>query len=119
LRREVIELSGDSLSSSPGSILTAVNLRFAVKIPVEFREAGSKRWLMGYTEDMGSTGVLFRAGEWVQPSSKIEMIFRLPVQNPCDLVCKGVVLRVDLPAHAGLLPTIAATIENYKFVRHP
>jgi hypothetical protein len=96
-----------------------VNLRFAVKIPVEFRRPGSKRWLMGYTEDMGSTGVLFRAGEWVQPSSKIEMIFRLPVQDPCDLVCKGIVLRVDMPAQAGLLPTIAATIENYKFVRHP
>ena len=95
-----------------------MNLRFAVKIPVEFRRVGSKRWLMGYTEDMGSAGVLFRAGEWLQPSSKIEMIFRMPVQDSCDLVCKGVVLCVDMPAQAGLLPTISATIENYRFVRH-
>jgi len=73
---------------------------------------------MGYTEDMGSTMVLFRAGEWVQPSSKIEMIFRMPVQDPCNVVCKGVVLRVDLPTEAGLLPTIAATIEDYRFVRN-
>ena len=72
---------------------------------------------MGYTEDMGSASVLFRAGEWVQPSSKIEMIFRMPVHDPCDLVCKGVVLRVELPVQAGLLPTIAATIEDYKFRR--
>jgi hypothetical protein len=94
-----------------------VNLRFAVKIPVEFRQVGSRRWLMGYTEDMGSASVLFRAGQWVQPSSKIEMIFRMPVHDPCDVVCRGVVLRVELPAQGGLLPTIAATIEDYRFVR--
>ena len=72
---------------------------------------------MGYTEDMGSASVLFRAGQWVQPSSKIEMIFRMPVHDPCDVVCRGVVLRVELPAQGGLLPTIAATIEDYRFVR--
>jgi hypothetical protein len=45
------------------------------------------------------------------------MIFHMPVQDPCDLVCKGVVLSVDLPKQTGLLPTITATIENYKFCR--
>jgi len=47
------------------------------------------------------------------------MIFRMPVGDPCNLVCSGVVLRVDLPAQAGLLPTIAATIDEYTFVRIP
>jgi hypothetical protein len=41
----------------------------------------------------------------------------MPVRDPCDVVCKGVVLRVDMPAQAGLLPTITATIEDYKFCR--
>ena len=45
------------------------------------------------------------------------MVFHMPAADPCDLVCKGVVVRVDLPSQAGLLPTIAATIEDYKFVR--
>ena len=72
---------------------------------------------MGYTEDMGSCGVRFRAGEWVEPDSRIEMVFRMPASDPCNLVCKGIVLRVDMPDHAGLLPTIAATIEDYRFVR--
>jgi hypothetical protein len=92
-------------------------MRFALKMPVEFRQLGSNRWLMGYTEDMGAAAVHFRAGEWVQPKSRIEMIFRMPVADPCDLVCSGVVLRVDLPTQAGLLPTVVATIENYRFVR--
>ena len=72
---------------------------------------------MGYTEDMGSGSVRFRAGEWVEPDSRIEMVFRMPVGDPCNLVCTGVVLRVDLPNEAGLLPTIAATIDKYRFVR--
>jgi hypothetical protein len=95
-----------------------VDLRFALKMPVEFRRVGSRRWLMGYTEDMGSAGVLFRAGEWVEPNSKIEMVFRMPSADPCDLICNGVVLRVEMPQQAGLLPTISATIDDYKFLRH-
>lgn len=94
-----------------------MELRFALKLPVEFRRIGSDRWLMGYTEDMSSAHVLFRAGEWIQPSSRIEMVFRMPAADPCDLICNGVVLRVDLPEQSGLLPTIAATIEDYKFSR--
>ena len=94
-----------------------MDLRFALKLPVEFRRVGSDRWLMGYTEDMSSCGVLFRAGEWVEPKRRIEMVFRMPAADPCNLVCTGIVLRVDLPAQAGLLPTIAATIEEYTFVR--
>ena len=74
---------------------------------------------MGYTEDMSSCAVRFRAGEWIEPKSRIEMVFRMPAADPCNLVCQGVVLRVDLPAQAGLLPTIAATIDEYTFVRNP
>ena len=96
-----------------------VELCFTMKLPVEFRRVSTRRWLQGYTEDMSSSGVRFRAGEWVQPKSRIEMIFRMPVGDPCNLVCSGVVLRVDLPAQAGLLPTIAATIDEYTFVRIP
>ena len=39
----------------------------------------------------------FRAGEWIEPKSRIEMVFRMPVGDPCNLVCQGVVLRVDEP----------------------
>ena len=94
-----------------------MELPFTLKLPVEFRRVGSSRWLMGYTEDMSSCAVRFRAGEWIEPKSRIEMVFRMPAADPCNLVCHGVVLRVDLPAQAGLLPTISATIDEYTFVR--
>jgi hypothetical protein len=95
----------------------AVELSFDLKMPVEFRRVGARRWSMGYTEDMGSYRVRFRSGEWVEPNSRIEMVFRMPAADPCNLVCTGVVLRVDLPSQSGLLPTIAATIDEYRFER--
>jgi hypothetical protein len=94
-----------------------VESTFPLKLPVEFRRIGSRRWLTGYTENMSSCSVRFRACEWIQPKSRIEMVFRMPVGDPCNLLCTGVVLRVDLPGQAGLLPTIAASIDEYSFVR--
>jgi hypothetical protein len=100
-------------------MLLRVQLPFDLKLPVEFRRVGTRRWLMGYTEDMSAYAVRLRAGEWIQPNSRIEMVFRMPVGDPCNLVCQGVVLRVELPEQPGLLPTIAATIDDYTFVRIP
>jgi len=92
-------------------------MQFALNLPVEFRPVGSDLWLSGYTENMGASGVLFRAAEWIEPERRIEMVFRMPVSHPCNLVCTGTVLRVDLPATAGALPVISATIDQYSFVR--
>jgi hypothetical protein len=94
-----------------------VQTSFALTLPVEFRRVGGRRWLMGYTEKMSSCTVRFRSGEWIQPKTRIEMVFRMPVGDPCNLLCSGTVLRVELPDQAGLLPTIAATIDEYSFVR--
>ena len=45
------------------------------------------------------------------------MVFRMPVADPCDLVCTGTVLRIDFPVTTAALPVISATIEQYSFVR--
>src|ERR1051326_9161936 len=79
----------------------AVELSFGLKLPVEFRRVGARRWLMGYTEDMGSCGVRFRAGEWVKPDTRIEMVFRMPSADPCKLVSIGGLTRCDLTGECG------------------
>src|SRR5215475_13572588 len=91
---------GGFSSGRSSSIITVVELRFALKLLVEFRWIGSDRWLMGYIEDMSSAHVLFRAGEWIQLSSRIEMVFWMLVADSCDLICNGVVLCVDLLAQS-------------------
>ena len=94
-----------------------MSTRFTLNLPIEFRRVGTELWFSGYTENMGSCGVLFRAGDWPEPQSQIEMVFRMPVTDPCKLICRGTVLRVELPASTGTLPAIAATIDHYSFVR--
>jgi len=98
-------------------MLPRVKLQFTLNLPLEFRRVGADLWQSGYTEQMGSSGVLFRAAEPIEPHSHIEMVFRMPVADPCNLVCMGTVLRVDLPSQAGMLPAISATIDRYSFVR--
>ena len=91
--------------------------QFALNLPVEFRRVGADVWFSGYTEQMGASGVSFRSAEFLEPQSRIEMVFRMPVSDPCDLVCMGTVLHVHLPRNAGILPVISASIDGYSFVR--
>jgi len=98
-------------------MLARVRMQFTLKLPMEFRRAGSDLWLSGYTENMGANQVLFRSAGWVEPESRIEMVFRMPVTHPCSLICSGTVVRIDLPESANILPAISATIDQYSFVR--
>jgi hypothetical protein len=95
----------------------AVFKEFDLSLPIEFRRVGGDVWFSGYTEKLGSAGVLFRSREWIEPQSQIEIVFRMPVSDPCNLICSGRVLRVDLPSTVGILPVISATIDRYSFVR--
>src|ERR1051325_3317311 len=98
-------------------ILARVKLQFALKLPIEFRRAGTDLWLSGYTENMSATAVLFRSAGWIEPESHIEMVFRMVGAEPCRVVCSGTVIRVDLPETANAPPVISATIDQYSFVR--
>jgi hypothetical protein len=84
---------------------------------MQVRRLDTNLWLAGYTEKIGSAEVLFRALERIEPESRIEMVFRMPVSDPCDLVCSGTVLRVELSPTPDVLPLISATIDRYSFVR--
>jgi len=94
-----------------------VKLQFALNLQLEFRRMGAGMWLSGYTEQVGSYGVQIRAAEWIEPQTRIEMVFRMPVADPCNLVCTGTVIRVEWPHSAGTYPVISATIDQYSFVR--
>jgi hypothetical protein len=98
-------------------MLTRVKVQFDMNWALEYRRVNTDVWISGHTEQMSSTSVLFRAAECVEPESRIEMVFRMPVADPCDLICTGTIQRVDLPSKTGSLPAITASIEDYSFVR--
>jgi hypothetical protein len=97
--------------------LQARSRRYVVELSVEFRQIAGGRWLKGSTENMGTTGVLFRTTDVVEPNTPIEMVFQLPAEASCKLVCTGIVLRVENRDERNSFRAIAATIEEYSFVR--
>jgi hypothetical protein len=100
-------------------MLTRVKMQFAMNLALKYRLLDNDVWLPGLTVEMGSSAVLFQTADCPAPESPIEMVFHLPVPDPCDLICTGTVLRVDLPSQPGALSAIAASIERYAFVRPP
>jgi hypothetical protein len=90
-------------------------MRFDLKLDLEFRPIGGDVWLSGSTESMDSNHVLFRSAAQVESETEIEMVFRMPVPDPCNLECRGRVTSVEASPHAGDI--ITASIDHYRFVR--
>jgi hypothetical protein len=98
-------------------MLTRVKTEFALSLPITFRRTADDSWLSGQTERISSTRVRFQTSEWIEQDSRIEMVFRMPVPDPCDVVCSGSVLEVGPPTGDPALRVISATIDRYTFVR--
>jgi hypothetical protein len=93
--------------------------RFAVSIPLRYRERGQQEWSEGYTENISSSGVLFRGTKETGPRTPIEMSLRLQVnhEGAAEVICQGTLVRVSPGDGTEAQPAMAATITHYRFVR--
>jgi hypothetical protein len=98
-------------------ILTRVKPQFDLNLALSFRRSGEDVWLSGYTERIGATSILFHSMERIEPAMEIEMVFQMPVVDPCRVECVGRVIEVEMPNVFGQAATISASIERYSFVR--
>lgn len=73
--------------------------RFALRVPVHFREVNSPTWLEGTTKNISYTGVLFQSSEPLPPETTLELRLRVKVGNqgssPTEIRCKGTVVRLE------------------------
>jgi hypothetical protein len=92
-------------------------MQFDLNLDLSFRRVGEDVWSSGYTERIGSARVLFRSMERIEPEMEIELVFQMPVANPCRVECMGRVIEVYVPTTLGSPAVIAATIDRYAFVR--
>jgi hypothetical protein len=103
-------------------------LRFAVRLPVHYRLAGTKQWSEGLTENISRSGVLFRVeaeaegysvtSEMPDQKSRMEILLHVSGQRAgdegIDIRCEGQVVRTLLPEMPGLLPGIAVAVRHYR-----
>jgi hypothetical protein len=95
--------------------------RYAIHLPVRYREPRSPGWFEGETENISGSGVLFRTECLLSPKTTVEMRLALPVaikdEAPCEIVCKGVIVRMEQSDIGGVPPALAVAIQDYQFVR--
>ena len=95
--------------------------RFAVELPVKYRESGAANWRRGATLNMSTSGVLFRAEEPLPPRTRIEMELTLPAALPdsprAEIKVRGTVVRRSLQAEGNAAPVLGASIQSYRLGR--
>lgn len=95
--------------------------RFPLHIPVHYRESHGRLWFEGETKNISRSGVLFQTDSVLSPKTTVEMRLPLPVaikdEAPCEILCKGVVVRTEQSDISGVPSALAVAIQHYRFAR--
>ena len=93
--------------------------RFILDLPVRYRAVGQADWHHARSENISCSGILFRTPELVEPSTMVEIIFRLEVdvvgESSPEVYCVGEVIRKVAPRPGDPMPGLAAHINDYQF----
>jgi hypothetical protein len=95
--------------------------RFALHLPVYFRQPHSPTWLEGTTENISYTGVLFRSSYRLALETALELRLQLAVggerNHGAEIRCKGAVVRVEQRIAPETPMALAVAIRDYRIVR--
>jgi hypothetical protein len=91
--------------------------RFPLELPLKYRPLGSDEWLEGTTENISSSGVLFRTDHPFDIDTPIEVdIALLPGRaTGSDVLCQGRIVRAE--KRPALPAEVAVVFSDYEFVR--
>ena len=96
--------------------------RFPLHFPVRYRRLGERVWRRGTTENISSSGVLFRADDLLPVEGDLEVRLELPVvpavSGRSEVACRGRVVRTIAPSEDQPWQAAAITIDDYDFLRH-
>ncbi|HUY12639.1 MAG TPA: PilZ domain-containing protein [Terriglobia bacterium] len=94
--------------------------RFPLQVPLRYRVRGERAWRRGETENISSSGVLFRGECFVDANTFVDLCLIMPVVNSdgaAEVVCRGVIVRSMPPMDTEDLPTLAVKILHFRLVR--
>lgn len=92
--------------------------RFVMQVPLRYRVTGEKSWRRGETDNISSSGVLFRGDHLVTLNALVEMSLAMPglsSDGVVEMVCRGVIVRVV--SHADGPLRVAARILHCRWIR--
>jgi len=92
--------------------------RFPIEAPLRFRVARQADWQTAQTQNISSTGLLFRCEKFEGRGEHIEMNFLLLKsardRAGLEVACEGNVVRLDLPLAEDELPALAVNFTAYR-----
>jgi hypothetical protein len=95
--------------------------RFALRLPVYYREPDSPTWLKGTTENISHTGVLFLSSYPLPPEAALDLRLEVAVRTkggvPAEVRCKGSVVRQEPRSVPQSPVALAVSIRDYRIVR--
>jgi len=95
--------------------------RFALQLPVYFRQPQSPTWLEGTTENISYTGVLLHSSYPLALKTALEMRLQIlaGAKQPrgVEIRCKGAVVRIEQSDAPGTPIALAVAIRDYRIVR--
>ena len=96
--------------------------RFALHLPIYFRQLHSVAWLEGTTENISYTGVLFRSpNPWVLETTlelRLQLATGAKQNHASEIRFKGPVVRVEQRNAPETPVALAVAISDYRIVRH-
>lgn len=97
--------------------------RFAVEIPIRYREKGSVGWQEGTTVNISASGILFRSKRFWRPRTVLDVALTLPVaisgESPAEIGCQGSIVRKATASGNSKTLLLAVSIARYRFVHKP
>ncbi len=94
--------------------------RFALEIPVRYREKDAVDWQEGTTVNVSASGILFRAAKSLKPRTVLDVALTLPVaisgEGAAEIGCRGTVVREALDSGHQNTAVIVVSIARHRFV---
>ena len=107
--------AGDSLAAKK---LTQREARYVIRGTLIYRPAGGMDWHKGLTENLSSTGVLFRGDVPLPVSTPLEMSITPPKapgqRSPEGIFCWGTVVRASMDSGTSTKPMFGVKIDKYR-----
>jgi len=95
--------------------------RFPIKTLVRYRPCGEKDWHWGTTENISSSGIIFRGERFLEPKIKIEISVAVPLavsgEKPAEISCQGTIVRARSSVGPGDPSVLAVSISSYRITR--
>lgn len=94
--------------------------RFGLQLPLRYRVRGERTWRRGETENISSSGVLFRGEIFAEMNTPLELCLTMPAVNSegaAEMICRGTIVRSMRAVERHELSTLAVRILHSRLVR--